>query len=115
MPDGTGFKGSGVNGQARKGDLKAVSVFRSKEIFFLWLQKREQLGKRLPMNGIEIKFNDGSILISDEELGLAEAFADYAAEQKIPEQSEEYFGRADSDSCYCKICTGIRKYFAEAV
>ena len=24
MPDGTGFKGSGVDGQARKGDLKVV-------------------------------------------------------------------------------------------
>ena len=57
MPDGTGFKGSGVDGQARKGDLKVVIGISQHGNIFFWLQKPGQLGKTLPMNGIETKSN----------------------------------------------------------
>ena len=57
MPDGTGFKGSGVDGLARKGDLKVVIGISQQGNIFPWLQKPGQLGKTLPMNGIETKSN----------------------------------------------------------
>ena len=77
--DGTGFKGEGVEGKARKGELKAVmgvdvkgdvvplGTYADKswaEISREWKDK----GIRLP---------EGSILICDGEQGLADAFAEY--------------------------------------
>lgn len=84
MPDGTGFKGEGRNGEARKGDLKVViGITQSGEIFPLgaragasWEEINRQWKER------EMKFPDGSILICDGELGLSEAFAEYASEQQ---------------------------------
>lgn len=84
MPDGTGFKGVGSNGQARKGDLKVViGVTQQGNIFPLgskagatWKDITDEWDRN------QIKFKDGSILVCDGELGLAEAFADYATEQQ---------------------------------
>ena len=39
MPDGTGFKGSCIDGQARKGDLKVVIGISQQGNIFRWLQK----------------------------------------------------------------------------
>lgn len=84
MPDGTGFKGEGKNGEARKGDLKVmIGVSTHGEIFPLgakagvsWQEINEDWKKK------RMKFPDGSILICDGEPGLSEAFAEYASEQQ---------------------------------
>ena len=84
MPDGTGFKGEAQNGEARKGDLKVViGITQSGKIFPLgacagarWEDINQQWKEQ------EMKFPDGSILICDGELGLSEAFAEYASEQQ---------------------------------
>ena len=84
MPDGTGFKGSGQYGKALKGDLKVViGISRRGDIFPLsakagvgWQKISEEWKKN------EMKFPEGSIVICDGELGLAEAFAEYASEQQ---------------------------------
>ena len=65
MPDGTGFKGSGVDGQARKGDLKVVIGISQHGNIFFWLQKPGQLGKILLMNGIEIKSHSSTSLFPE--------------------------------------------------
>jgi len=82
MPDGTKFKGAGENGEARQGDLKAViGITMRGEIFPLgtWAGKSwEQINQEWKQR--EVKFPDGSILISDGEVGLADAFADYTDE-----------------------------------
>ena len=58
MPDGTGFKGAGIDGQARKGDLKVViGISQQGNIFPLASKAGAQLGKILLMNGIDIKSN----------------------------------------------------------
>jgi len=84
MPDGTGFKGEGQKGAARKGDLKVViGVTTHGEIFPLGAKAGvswQEINEEWKKNGM--KFPDGSILICDGELGLSEAFAEYASEQQ---------------------------------
>ena len=84
MPDGTGFKGSGVDGQARKGDLKVVIGISQQGKIFPLASKAGATWKNITdeWDRNKITFKDGSILICDGELGLAEAFADYATEQQ---------------------------------
>ena len=82
MPDGTKFKGAGENGKARQGDLKAVIGITTKgEIFPLgtWAGVSwDAINQEWKDRGV--RFPDGSILISDGEVGLAEAFVDYVDE-----------------------------------
>ena len=84
MPDGTGFKGEAQNGEARKGDLKVViGITQSGEIFPLGARAGvswEEISRQWKEQ--EMEFPDGSILICDGELGLSEAFAEYASEQQ---------------------------------
>jgi len=84
MPDGTRFKGAGQDGKARKGDLKIViGITRRGEIFPLGAKAGvswQDMSAEWKKNGM--KFSDGSIVICDGELGLAEAFAEYASEQQ---------------------------------
>ena len=84
MPDGTGFKGSGIDGQARKGDLKVVIGILQQGNIFPLASKAGSTWKDITdeWDGNKIKFKDGSILICDGELGVAESFADYATEQQ---------------------------------
>ena len=84
MPDGTGFKGPGLNGQAQKGDLKVVIGISQQGNIFPLASKAGATWKDITdeWDRNKIKFKDGSILICDGELGLAEAFADYATEQQ---------------------------------
>ena len=84
MADGTKFKGEGVNGKARQGDLKAViGITRQGRVFPMgtwagasWAEINEEWKKQ------SIKLPDGSIIICDGEPGLADAFADYVDEQQ---------------------------------
>ena len=77
--DGTGFKGEGLEGKARKGELKAViGVNEDGEVVPLgtytdksWPEISQDWKDR------KIKLPTGSMLICDGELGLADAFADY--------------------------------------
>lgn len=77
--DGTGFKGGGVDGKARKGELKAViGVNESGDVFSLgtyadksWADISKDWKER------KVKLPGGSILVCDGELGLADAFAGY--------------------------------------
>jgi len=84
MPDGTGFKGAGQDGKARKGDLKVgIGITTKGDVFPLgtWAGTSwEEIGKQWKER--EMKFPDGGILICDGELELSEAFADYASEQQ---------------------------------
>ena len=84
MPDGTGFKGEGRDGKARKGDLKVViGITQKGEIFPLgsWAGTSwDTINKQWKEQ--EMKLPDGSILICDGEPGLSEAFAEYASEQQ---------------------------------
>ena len=84
MPDGTGFKGDGENGKARKGDLKVViGITQTGNVFPLgtWAGSSwDEIGKQWKER--EVKLPDGSILICDGEAGLSEAFAEYASEQQ---------------------------------
>ena len=83
-PDGTGFKGEGCNGEARKGDLKVVIGINTRgEIFPFgtWAGKSwDAISKQ--WNEQKMKFPDGSILICDGEPGLSDAFPEYALEQQ---------------------------------
>ena len=77
--DGTGFKGEGKEGKARKGELKAViGVNEDGEVFPLgtysdksWPEISREWKDR------KIKLPAGSMLVCDGELGLADAFAGY--------------------------------------
>ena len=77
--DGTGFKGEGQNGKARKGELKAViGVNEEGDVLPLgtytdksWPEISQDWKDR------KIRLPAGSMLICDGELGLADAFADY--------------------------------------
>ncbi len=84
MPDGTGYKGAGRDGEARRGDLKVViGVSQAGDIFPMgtWADVgRAEIAGRWRGQGVTLP--DGSILISDGEPGLAEAFAEYASEQQ---------------------------------
>ena len=84
MPDGTGFKGNAQDGAARKGDLKVViGITTGGEIFPLgsWAGSSwEEINRHWREH--EVKLPDGSILICDGEIGLSEAFAEYASEQQ---------------------------------
>uniref|UniRef100_UPI0011CC48F5 ISH6 family transposase n=1 Tax=Victivallis vadensis TaxID=172901 RepID=UPI0011CC48F5 len=85
MPDGTGFKGEGRNGVARKGDLTVViGITQSGEIFPLgsWANTSwNAINQRWKEQ--EVKFHDGSILICDGELGLSRASAEFARNSKL--------------------------------
>jgi hypothetical protein len=84
MADGTKFKGEGVNGKARQGDLKAViGITHRGRVFSMgaWTGT--------PWSGInrewkekKITLPNGSIIICDGEPGLADSFADYVDEQQ---------------------------------
>ena len=84
MPDGTGFKGMGQDGKALKGDLKIViGITQQGEIFPLGAKAGvswQEISAEWKKN--EMTFPEGSIVICDGELGLAEAFAEYASEQQ---------------------------------
>ena len=84
MPDGTKFKGKDKNGKAHKGDLKVViGIRKTGEVFPLgtWAGTSwDEINKH--WKKAEMKMPDGSILISDGELGLSEAFAEYVSEQQ---------------------------------
>ena len=79
MPYGTGFKGNGIDGHARKGDLKVVIGISQQGNIFPLASKAGATWKDITAewDRNQIKFKDGSILICDGELGLAESFADY--------------------------------------
>ena len=78
VADGTGFKGQPVNGEAKKGDLKAViGINKAGDVFPLgsWTAKTwEDINKEWRKD--KIVFPDGSILVADGEPGLADAFAE---------------------------------------
>lgn len=84
MPDGTKFKGKDKNGKAHKGDLKVViGIRKNGEVFPLgtWAGSSwDEINKQ--WKDAEIKMPDGTILVSDGELGLSEAFAEYVSEQQ---------------------------------
>lgn len=84
MPDGTGFKGEGKHGEARKGDLKVVIGITTKGKIFPLGAKAGTSWDEINREWQEkqIKLPDGSILICDGEPGLSEAFAEYASEQQ---------------------------------
>lgn len=77
--DGTGFKGEGQEGKARRGELKAViGVNEEGDVIPLgtytdksWPEISQEWKDR------KIKLPAGSMLICDGEPGLADAFADY--------------------------------------
>ena len=77
--DGTGFKGEGKDGKARKGELKTViGVNEEGDVFPLgtysdmsWAEISKEWKDR------KLRLPSGSILICDGERGLAEAFTDY--------------------------------------
>ena len=78
IADGTKFKGQAVEGSAKKGDLKVlIGVNRLRNVFPVgsWTGTRwEDIGNELKRNTVH--FGKGSILVSDGEVGLAEAFVD---------------------------------------
>ena len=84
MADGTKFKGEGVNGKARQGDIKAViGITRQGKIFPMgtwtgtsWKEVNREWKEK------NIKLPDGSIIVCDGEPGLADAFTDYVDEQQ---------------------------------
>lgn len=82
LPDGTGFKGEGEGGQARRGDLKAlVCVTQGGELVPVgsWAGLSwQEIHVRLKEKGVS--FAPGSIVVCDGELGLAEGFAQYVEE-----------------------------------
>jgi hypothetical protein len=84
LADGTGFKGEAKNGAARKGDLKVVmGVNPAGEVIPLGTyagKSWKDISAEWKKN--EMKLPDGSVLVSDGEPGLADAFAEYASEQQ---------------------------------
>lgn len=84
LADGTGFKGQPGKGKAKKGDLKVVmGVDQNGEILPLGMyagKSWKQISAEWKKN--KMKLPDGSIFISDGELGLADAFCEYASEQQ---------------------------------
>ena len=84
MPDGTGFKGPGIDGKAKKGDLKVVIGISQQGNVFPLASKAGVTWKEITdeWDRNKIEFKDGSIVICDGELGLAEAFAGYVRENQ---------------------------------
>jgi hypothetical protein len=84
MPDGTAFKGAGQAGKARRGELKVViGVNAAGEVFPLGSyagETWEEISGR--WRDSEVSLPDGSILVSDGEPGLANAFAGYVDERQ---------------------------------
>ena len=84
LPDGTGYKGPGHGGKAARGDLKiAVGVNTSGHVFPLgswagasWKEIADEWKSQ------KVRFPDGSILVSDGELGLSEAFTELIPERQ---------------------------------
>jgi hypothetical protein len=84
MADGTKFKGEGVNGKARQGDIKAViGITRQGKVFPMgtwtgasWSEINREWHEK------NITLPDGSIIVCDGEPGLADSFADYVDEQQ---------------------------------
>jgi hypothetical protein len=78
VADGTKFKGQAFQGEARRGDLKViVGVDCKGNVFPLgsWAgESWENINKHWKKN--KIKFPEGSVIVSDGEPGLAEAFAE---------------------------------------
>ena len=84
LPDGTGYKGPGCGGKAVKGELKiAIGVNTSGHVFPLgsWAGASWK-GIADEWKSQKVKFPDGSILVSDGELGLSEAFAELIPERQ---------------------------------
>lgn len=79
LADGTKFKGTPQQGEARKGDLKVViGVNTYGEVFPLgsWTGNSwDDINQEWKKN--QVKLPDGSVLIADGEPGLANAFSDY--------------------------------------
>lgn len=84
LPDGTGFKGQPKGGESEKGELKVViGVDKKGDVFPMgawagesWDNVRGKLEENLK------KMPDGSILLSDGERGISEAFADLVDEEQ---------------------------------
>lgn len=78
VADSTGFKGTPGGGSSAKGDLKVVvGINRAGEVFPVgswagtdWQSIKDELNEK------QVDFGEGSVLVSDGEPGLAEAFAD---------------------------------------
>lgn len=84
LPDGTGFKGQPRDGEAKKGELKVmIGVDKKGDVFPMgawagesWDDVHGKLKEKLK------KLPDGSILLSDGEPGISEAFADLVDEEQ---------------------------------
>jgi hypothetical protein len=84
LPDGTGFKGQPRNGAAEKGELKVmIGVDKQGDVFPMgawagesWNDVHEKLEGRLK------SLPEGSILLSDGERGISEAFTDMVDEEQ---------------------------------
>ena len=78
IADGTKFKGQPIEGAAKRGDLKVlIGIDRTGNVFPVgsWTGVGwDDIGKELRKD--KVHFGKGSILVSDGEPGLAEAFAD---------------------------------------
>ena len=84
LPDGTGFKGRPKSGAAEKGELKVmIGVDKQGDVFPMgawagesWNDVHEKLKGRLK------SLPEGSILLSDGERGISEAFTDMVDEEQ---------------------------------
>ena len=83
--DGTKCKGIGVDGHACKGDVKVLLGVRNEGTVFpigtwtgheTWQEISGQLAKR------QVKFPDGTILVCDGEIGLAESLSKLASDEQ---------------------------------
>lgn len=83
--DGTKCKGIGADGHACKGDVKVLLGVRNEGAVFpigtwtgreTWQDISDQLAKR------QVKFPDGTILVCDGEIGLAESLSKLASEEQ---------------------------------
>ena len=83
--DGTKCKGVGADGHACKGDVKVLLGVRSEGTVFpigtwtgheTWQDISDQLAKR------QVKFPDGTILVCDGEIGLAESLSKLASDEQ---------------------------------
>jgi hypothetical protein len=84
LPDGTCFKGRAQDGAARKGDLKVIiGVDKRGNVIPMgawagdsWSDIRGKIGDRLK------RLPEGSILLSDGEIGISEAFAEMVDDEQ---------------------------------
>ena len=83
--DGTKCKGVGGDGHARKGDIKVLLGVRNEGTVFpigtwtgheTWQEISDQLTRR------QVKFPDGTILVCDGEIGLAESLSKLASDEQ---------------------------------